>query len=322
MRTSRPAKGLLLCGALLAAAAFASCTTLSDMATKRPTAEVKSVKIDSVSLDDITLKLEIAIMNPYSLSVDVDKAVVEAFVEDTRLMYTASNSAMNIKGNETMLTSFKVKLRWNELSRATRNYEEKEELTVKMVSLFNIKLPDIPGLPESVMLTFATEKIVPALKPEFHVEGLRFSFPSRENIGRALVKAKKSPVALVRILGLFAGDASEEAAAALSDMDLLIGCEYDLVVENRTRGRLQIQRIDYRVDMSNVPFMMGSTVNVENAGSRSRARLANQLNTRSLHRALGKVFNEKTRSMTVKGEAVVKFPDEISVEPVTFYFYK
>jgi len=163
---------------LIAAAIFSSCFTVNGEAKKRPLAKIDKVSIDSVSLSSITLKIDMSINNPYILSVDINKAIMETYVENERLVYTVNNSPLNIRGGETMKTSFKVKLKWAELDKASTNYMEKDDLTVKIITVVDIKLPDIPGLPETVMLSYTTEKIIPALKPEVSFKNFSLVFPS------------------------------------------------------------------------------------------------------------------------------------------------
>lgn len=307
---------------LITIAIFSSCFTVNGEAKKRPLAKIDKVSIDSVSLSSITLKIDMSINNPYILSVDINKAIMETYVENERLVYTVNNSPLNIRGGETMKTSFKVKLKWAELDKASTNYKEKDDLTVKIITVVDIKLPDIPGLPETVMLSYTTEKIIPALKPEVSFKNFSLVFPTKEAVSKALVKAKKSPLALVRILGLFAGKQNEEAAKDLTDLDLLISLNFDVIIENKSRGKVNIDSIHYNVKYNNISFISGQTDLLLNEGQISKARMGNDFNTRSFHKALISLFDEKKRDFKVEGYAIMIFPPEISKEPVRLNFGK
>ena len=297
-------------------------TTSNEELKKRPIAAFKSIKIESVSLSDIVLCVELEITNPYVISIDVNSAIIEAYIEGERLVNTSSKNPLCIIGEKTASHSFKINLKWNDISRASSNYMDKEEIVLKIVSLMNVKLPAIPGLPESIMLTYTTEKKLPALKPEIAFTNYNYTFPSRESIAKALAKAKKSPLALVRILGLFAGSESEEASENLSDMDLMFGVDFDFNIINHTKSKITIDRVYYDINLNNIPFVRGISAKVKNEGNKSTARLENRLNTRSLHRSFISSFAKKKFNLQMGGYAIIKFPSEISSEPVVFNFGK
>lgn len=315
-------KNVILIFSILSFTVFSSCISVNSEAKKRPLAKIEKVSIDSVSLDAITLKIDLTINNPYILSIDINKAIMETYVENERLIHTSSGSPFNVRGGEISPVSFKVKLKWADLDKASSNYVEKDYLTIKIISVVDVKLPEIPGLPESVMLSYTTEKIIPALKPEVSFKNFNLIFPKKDAVAKALVKAKKSPLALVRILGLFAGKENEEAAKDLSDLDLMISLNFDIIIENKAKGKVNIDSIHYIVKYNNITFISGDTELLLNEGQISKARMGNDFNTRSFHKAMISLFNEKNRDFKVEGYAVMLFPKEISDKPVRFNFGK
>jgi LEA14-like dessication related protein len=191
--------------------ALSSCTTSQDIAKKQPILKLDSLAVDSVSLSDVVLRAGFSITNPYPLSIEITKGVIETFVEDRRLVYTVSENSFYVNAGKTEKATFLIRVKYEDMEKTIAHYTEKEELTLTVNALFEVSLPDIPTLPKRTLLTYSTAKVIPALKPVLTVSNFAFIWPTKESVAKALANAKKSPLAIVRILGIFAGKDDDQA---------------------------------------------------------------------------------------------------------------
>jgi hypothetical protein len=251
----------------------------------------------------------------------VTKAVAEAMVEDRRVVQTSSNRSFYINSGKTEKSSFLITIKYDDIDKTINNYEDKEEITVTINTLFEVAMPDIPGLPKKSLLTYSMVKVIPALKPSLSFKNFDMSYPTKEAVSKAIIKAKKSPLAIVRILAMFAGKGENtEAANDLKDVDLTFGVAFDVVIENKTKAKMTFKSMDYEVKLGGSEFIKGFSVDIKNSGSLSVMRVKNELNTRALHRALIIAYFSSDRNFDLNGKAEMIFPESISAEPVVFNF--
>jgi LEA14-like dessication related protein len=313
-------KRILVSFNVFAAVLFLSCTSSQDVAKKKPVAALDKISIVSVSLKEITLKADVLITNPYPLSIEISKSIAETMVEGRRLSYTSSNGGFYVNAGKTEKASFDITVKYEDLEKAVANYAQKEEIALTINLVFDIVLPDLPFLPKTTMLSFSIDKTLPALKPEFSLKNVGIIVPPKADIAKALMKAKKSPVALVRLLGLFSGLSDEGAAKDLSGIDLYFGITFDAVMENKTKSKIEFRRLVYMMTMNDVEIGGGISTEIKNEGSKSTMHVVNTLNSKSVHHALLMGLVTGGKNIKLKGIADAKFPDQISKEPVVFKF--
>jgi LEA14-like dessication related protein len=303
-----------------AAVVVLSCSSSQEMAKKKPAAALDKITIVSANLKEITLKADVLITNPYPLSIEISKSIAETMVEGRKLAYTSSNTGFYINAGKTEKASFDIIVKYEDLEKAVANYTQKEEILLTINLVFDIVLPDLPFLPKTTLITYTVEKTLPALKPEFSIKNIAIIVPPKADIGRALMKAKKSPVLIVRLLGLFSGLSDESAAKDLSGIELYFGVTFDAVMENKTKSKIEFRKLAYMMSMNNVDIGGGISTEIKNEGSVSTMHVVNSLNSKSLHHALLLGLVSGGKNIKVKGTADAKFPDAISIDPVVFKF--
>jgi LEA14-like dessication related protein len=304
----------------LFAVQFLTCTSPHAMAEKKPLVALDKIAIESVTMNDITLHADLLITNPYPLSIEITKSVAETLVEDKKLAYTVSDKSFYVNADKTEKAGFDVTIKFDDMEKAIVNYTSKEELTVTINTLFEVVLPDIPLLPKKTLITYSIVKVVPALKPEFTIKNFLISIPPKEDIAKALVKAKKSPVMMVRLLGLFAGRSDDGAEQELSTLDLVFAITFDAVLTNKTKSKVEFQKFFYNVKMNNVDIMDGISTDIKNEGPTSVMKVANVMNAKEMHHAMILGLFSGMKNIKIRGKVDAKFPDSISEEAVTFYF--
>lgn len=305
---------------VFAAVLLASCSSSQEMAKKKPVAALDKITIVSVNLKEIKLRADILITNPYPLSIEISKSIAETMVEGRRLAYTSSNNSFYVNAGKTEKASFDISVKYEDLEKAVANYSQKEEILLTVNTVFDIVLPDLPFLPKTTMITYSVEKTLPALKPEFSLKNVAIIIPPKADIAKALLKAKKSPILIVRLLGLFSGLSDESAAKDLSGIELYFGVTFDVVMENKTKSKIEFRKLAYMMTMNNVDIGGGISTEIKNEGSVSTMHVINTLNSKSIHHALLLGLVSGGKNIKIKGVADAKFPDSISKDPIVFKF--
>jgi LEA14-like dessication related protein len=111
----------------------------------KPTASIKRLQVESISLRDVTFLVELSVKNPYPVSLPVDGMSLDFSVEGAKVFSTASKSAFSVKAMDEKSSTFTVVLSYDAVMKAVRNYATKEwqrKGTFRVAGSASIKLPD------------------------------------------------------------------------------------------------------------------------------------------------------------------------------------
>lgn len=124
---------------------LATCQTLP--ISKKPEARFKKVDIKTISLQDVTLKFDIEIYNPYPIGLKLKDVDLTFFIEGKRLLRTKTGKGLKIKARGTQASSIDVILKYSDIAKIVRDYTQKDYLNLQIDAVVAIPLPKLPKVP-------------------------------------------------------------------------------------------------------------------------------------------------------------------------------
>jgi LEA14-like dessication related protein len=301
---------------------LASCAGLQ--IPEKPGATIKDFDIQSISLQDITLLFDVEISNPYPVPLKLDSASFTFFVENKQFLKTAAGQGLNLTPRGVKSSVFTVNLKYADIVKIVKDYAARDYLNCMVDMVITIPLPEIArGLPKNLTFNYKLEKKIPAIKPTISIENFRVQMPSENDIIQALNKSGRSLADKARIYSLISSILSGRDPGSVLDLtslDLKLKVNFDILMKNHTKARLDFQNLDYDFLLNGSKLVDGSTKDIRNSGSVSVLQISNEFSTKSMGRPLLNAFKSKTASFQLKGAALVKMPDEIRKTPLSLKF--
>lgn len=288
----------------------------------KPGATIKKFDIDSISLRDITFLFDIEISNPYPLKLKLDSVDFTFYVEKNQFFKTRTSGGLTIKARGKKTNQLKVNIKYEDIMRIMKSYSEKDYLACQIHVAIAIPLPDIPALPENIVIEYDLATRIPAIKPHVSVDNFTIQPPTTADVSAALAKARKK-VDAGRVASMFsdiiAGKKTEQVISP-DELDLPIDVNFNIVLKNETKADLVFKDLNYDFLVENEKLVGGKTSDITRQGNTSTIRVANRFSSKSLSKSLVKVLYDRKGSFMLKGNTYIKLPDDVKKEQVKLGF--
>ncbi len=277
----------------------------------QPTAEIKRFQVDAITLRDVTFLFELAVKNPYPVSLAFNGMTLAFTVEGAKVFTAAS------KGG------FTVTLAYDAIIKLVKDYVSKEWLNTVIDGTLVIPLPRLPGVPKDVSFSYKLEKKIPAIKPQLAVLDFKVTPPSANQVAEAIAKAGKKTdpgKALGVFKDILAGKTPAVPVIDPADLDVPLTVSFTLEIKNQANGPLSFNKLDYELFVNKKSLVTGATSSIVRKAGASLVTVTNDFSSAKLSKSVKELFSRRTGNFTVKGSASIKLPDEIRKEPIPLTF--
>ena len=158
-------------------------------------------QLQAITLRDVTFLFDLAVKNPYPVSLPFDGMTLVFKVEGSTVFTAASKGGFTVSANGEQSDTFTVTLAYDAIMALIKNYVSKDWLTTVIDGTLVIPLPKIPGLPKDVTFSYSLSKKIPAIKPKLALLDFKVSPPTAQQVAEAVTKAVK--VSPGKALGVF-----------------------------------------------------------------------------------------------------------------------
>jgi LEA14-like dessication related protein len=288
----------------------------------KPSAEVRSFRLEAISLRDVTFAFDVAVKNPYPVKLSFDGMTLDFTVEGAKVFTAASQGGFSVDAKGERTNSFTVALPYDGIIRLVKDYAQKDWLNTVIDGKIVIPIPRVPmmpNLPKDVSFSYRFEKKIPAIKPEVAILDFTVRPPTEDQIAKAAIAAGKK-VDPGKALGVFksvlAGKKPTEPVIDPTDLDVPLTISYTIAVTNEAKGPLSFDKLGYQLLVNDEMLVDGESSKVVRDGARTLITVENTFSSKRLSQGIKAIFSDKKGRFNVKGSASIKFPDEIRKEPV------
>jgi LEA14-like dessication related protein len=274
---------------LLCALVLAGCSSF-DMK-KKPAVTLAGFSVDSLSVEDVTFLIEVAIENPYPAGVTFSDLEVNVLVENNSLAKVKTKEGLALAAQGKAVSPFRAVLAFADLERIVKDYASRDYLDCDIV----VKL-GLPSCLAGSKIDYTLKKKIPVLRPVIAIGDVTIT-------GHEAAAKKGFSLKTLR-------DAAEGK----------LGVEFELVVRNRAKARIECTELDYELTVESERVAGGSSekFRAEGSGSVLTVKCALDL-VRAGDRVVGMLAKKKAQ-YEIKGAVTVKLPDELSKKPVKMLF--
>jgi LEA14-like dessication related protein len=292
----------------------------------KPSAEIRRFQLDSITLRDVTFLFDLAVKNPYPVSLPFDGMTLAFTVEGARVFTAASQGGFTVPANGEKTNTFTVTLAYDAIISLVKNYIEKDWLTTVIDGTLVIPLPKVPMLPKlppNVTFKYSLSQKIPAIKPKLALQGFAVRPPTAQQVAEAVAKAG-AKVDTNKALGVFkdvlAGKTPAAPVIDPADLDVPLTVDFTLVIRNEAKGPLSFNALHYELFVNAESLVLGDATSIVKKPDGDHITVSNVFSSQRLSKNVKALFAKKGGSFAVKGSAALKFPDEIRKEPVPLSF--
>jgi LEA14-like dessication related protein len=308
----------------LAAAFFltASALSLAALDIPKPSAEVRSFRLEAISLRDVTFRIDLAVKNPYPIGLSFDGMTLSFTVEGSKVFTSATKGGFSVGARSEKSNSFTVTLAYDAIIKTVKDYVDKDWLNTVIDGTLVIPIPKVPGLvglPPNVSFAYRFEKKIPAIKPKVAILDFSVKPPTQAQVAAAIAKAGRKADA-GKALGVFKNvlEGKKPAAPVIdpADIDVPLTVSFTIEVRNEAKGPLSFDKLGYELYVNGEKLVVGESSSVVRKGSSTLITVDNSFSSKRLSKGVRTIFADRKGSFGVKGSASIKLPDEIRKEPV------
>lgn len=304
-------------------ACLAACRTMVAAGITEPKVELQRFEVAALSLRDITFLFEVAVQNPYPVSLPIDGMTLGFSVEGAKVFTAASQGRFTVPASGSKANAFTVALAYADVMKAVKAYTSKDYLNTVIDGTLSIRLPRLPGLPPSFTFDWSREKLIPAIKPRIAVLDFRVVPPTQAQISAALAKAGRkvdAGQALGVLKNILEGKAPASAVIDPSEIDVPVSVSFTIELANEAKAPLSFARLGYALAVNGDPLVAGESTDVVREAARSLITVVSTFSSRSLSKNIRSLFANRKGTFSLRGTAAVKLPDEIRKDPVPLEF--
>lgn len=293
-------------------------------AVPKPTAKLKKVTIESISLRDINFLFHIQVYNPYPVKLNLKKIGFTFFVEGKQFFRTATAKSFKVGPKKRRTNVFRVNLKYADIINIVRDYKNKEYLKCQSKVFLQLWLPDMVKrtLGDSIGFTFRHKSTLPAVKPKINVANFKVKMPSMSDIRRQLA-IKRSNVSSKKVSKMFSDIFSGKSAKRVIDpasLDLPIKVNFDIKLKNEARAKLLFRNLKYDFYVGNDKLIGGLTKKIVRRGNVSVISIGNTFSSKNMSKSIYKLFRKGKGDFKVKGVTKLQMPKKYFPEPLNLNF--
>jgi LEA14-like dessication related protein len=288
-----------------------------------PTATLTRFEVSAISLRDVTFLFELAVKNPYPVTLSFSGMTLAFSVEGNRVFTAQSQGGFSVPANRTRSNTFTVTLVYEDIIKVIKDYTSKDYLNTLIDGTLVIPLPHLFGLPKTHSFSYSLKKKIPAIKP--HVAVLDFSVtpPSQEQVREALAKqgsSVDSGKALGALRSVLQGKKPQSPVIDPADLDVPVSVSFTIELANEARAELSFPSLGYELMVNGDRLVTGESTAISRQDGKSLIRVVNTFSSKSLSKNVRELFNQREGTFRLRGTAQVKLPDEISKAPLPLQF--
>jgi len=306
-------------------AAFLAAATVSLWAfdIPKPTAEIRRFQLEAITLRDVTFLFDLAVKNPYPVSLPFEGMTLVFKVEGSTVFTAASKGGFTVSANGEQTSTFTVTLAYDAIMALIKDYVSKEWLTTVIDGTLVIPLPRLPGLPRDVTFTYSLTKKIPAIKPRLALLDFKVSPPTAQQVEEAVAKAG-AKADTGKALGVFkdviAGRKPAAPVIDPADLDVPLTVSFTLAIRNLAKGPLSFDALHYELFVNGDSLVIGDAARIVRKPDGDYVTVSNVFSSSRLSRSVKELFAKRGGAFAVKGSAALKLPEEIRNEPVPLTF--
>jgi LEA14-like dessication related protein len=289
----------------------------------KPTAKVTRFDIEQISLRDVTFLFDVAVKNPYPVSLSLEALRLTFIVEGAQVAQVQTDKGFSVKAMGTKTSRLLATLRYEEVMAAVKGYAEKDYLNTLVKTQIAIPLPKMPGLPPRITFSYDLKSKIPAIKPRVSITHFKIDQPSGEAVGAALKKAGRSVssqgAAVQAFKDVLAGK-TPKGPIQPKDLDLPLTVSFDIELANETRAPLSFTGLDYRFSVNDMELLTGATKDISRKGNLSTLAVTSRFSSLALSGGLLEALRARRGRFSLSGSTSLKLPDEIRKEPLKLEF--
>ena len=290
---------------------------------EKPSATIKKLEIESISLRDVTFLFHVSIKNPYPLSFDLDKIELGFFVEKKQLFKTSTSRRFKVRAHKKRTSVFKVNLAYEDMINIVREYNQKDHLNCDVDIKISIPLPKIPRVPKKVTLEFKRQIKIPTMNPSVSIANFRVQKPSKKDIEAELRRIAKESVSAESVSDMFediiAGRKHKQVIDP-SQLDLPLKVDFDIVLNNKTKSKLSFSDLNYDFYINGGRLVNGRTSDINARGNEYILRVSNEFSSRALQKTIRDAFEKSKGTFALRGSSKISLPKTIKRKPLTLSF--
>jgi len=289
----------------------------------KPTAKVTRFDIERISLREVTFLFDVAVKNPYPVSLSLEALRLTFLVEGTQVAQVQTEKGFSVKARGEKTSRLFATLRYEDVMKAVKNYAEKDYLDTLVKTEIAIPLPKMPGLPPRISFSYDLRSKIPAIKPRVAITRFRIEQPSGEAVGRALQKAGREAASQGEAVQAFKDVLAGKPPKGLiqpKDLDLPLKVSFDIELANETRAPLAFTGLDYRFSVNGQELLTGATQDIARKENRSVLSVASTFSSLALSGGLLEALRARKGEFALEGSTSLKLPDEVRKEPLKLEF--
>lgn len=281
-----------------------SCALLQQSALIKPEVTIERFDIESISLRDISLLIEIGITNPYPVNVRFERIAARLLVEKNQVFQTNTKRGLRMAPGKKERASFVVNLKYADIWKIVSRYAEKDHLESELSGevVLGLLKSGSKGADflDSLAVPFQWNKRIPAIKPEIRIVNFKIQTSSHEDVLKS---------SLAELLAGKNGTASTR-------LELDLPVSFDIELKNNAGTRIMVKDMHYNFYVNGESLIRGETGEVSANGNTTVVSIRNAVRLRSMSESLIKALKKRNADYALKGYSTVRLPEAIKADPL------
>ncbi|MFC1504054.1 LEA type 2 family protein [Spirochaetota bacterium] len=290
---------------------------------EKPKATIEKTTIDSMTLRDITFLFTVKISNPYPVGITLKDMIINFSIEGNQFFKTSTGKGLKIASRGSEVSDFKVNIKYADIIKIVKAYNEKDILETVIDAEIIIPLPKFVKTQDSISFTYQLKKNIPAIKPKISIKNFSVKTPELAEVKEALIKTGKKSISPENVLAMFKGITEGKSVKEVikpEDIDVKFKVGFDIELKNEARSKLVFRNLQYDFLINAEKLIAGTTTDIKTANNISIIHIENEFSSKSLSKSIASAFKERKGDFSVIGSSTVKLPDAIKKEPLTVSF--
>ncbi len=245
--------------------AQAGCSNITALFDQRPTISFVSADVTGLTMKYIDLKLQLKLKNPYPVALPSGALGGDVSL-DEKVITGITTTTPDVGAGSSAEFPLTLRIPFDSILSMGTDLSSKEEFHFRARGNADIRVASVPGMPDKLSLPFDVQQDVPAFVPDVTFANVALETPSLA-----------SPSA---------------------------GLSFDLGLKNRAAGKFNIGAIDFQILSGSMNVMSGTTKEVVNSGTETKARVVSKVSLLAVPLAL----LQNSKDFTVKGGTTLSFP--------------
>lgn len=278
----------------------------------KPTVQFKSLAIERITLEDITLKMLTSVKNPYPITLPRSDLKLKLSIEGTHLTNLNMDlGKISAKGEQPL--PFSIPMKYQDLKRIYESIPGKEILGVRLDGIVSLPIPSnyqVAGK-EAFDFPFSESKDIPALLPTIDIKNFKMIKPDPAKVLAQADSATAGQAAVSYLEGLLGGKKPSLGSAVsqgLSGVDVEIDTLFEIVLKNQASSQINFNDLKYDLSLKGEKFLAGTPDQIVNNGKESVVKVKTTFPLRSLSSGLAEAIQKKTADFQLKGNSGLKIP--------------